>query len=93
VDVEIRAIRPSSAPHGISEERIRAAIRACPQALHVDDRFSGDDNLLLFLGPDQYANPLEVVGRVHVDGTVTIFHAMAVGSRYLVAYDEVNGRR
>jgi hypothetical protein len=93
VDVEIRAIRPSSGRHGISEVRIRAAILACPQALHVDDPVSGDDGLVLFLGPDQYANPLEVVGRERADGTVTIFHAMAVRLRYLAAYEKVNWRR
>ena len=93
MDVEIRAIRPSAGRHGISEERVRAAIRACRQVLYVDDPLTGDDNLVLFLGADQYANPLEVIGREHADGTVTIFHAMPVRSRYLAVYVEVDGRR
>ena len=68
-------------------------MRACPLVLYVDNPDSGDDDLVLFLGPDDHANPLEVVGREHDDGSVTIFHAMPVRPPYLAAYEAINGIR
>jgi hypothetical protein len=93
VDVRLRAITPSAGRHGISAERIRAAVRACPLPPYDDNPETGDDDLLLFLGPDSHANPLEVVGREHGDGTVTIFHAMPVRPAYREAYEAINGIR
>ena len=66
---------------------------ACPPALYVDHPETGDDDLVVFLGRDSHANPLEVVGREHGDGTVTIFHAMPVRPGYLAAYEAMHGNR
>jgi hypothetical protein len=93
MDVDIRAITPSAGRHGISAERIRAAVRACPRALYIDNPNTGEDDLVLYLGPDGHANPLEVVGREHDDGSVTIFHAMTLRPAYRRVYEEVNGTR
>jgi hypothetical protein len=93
MDGRIRAITASAGRHGISTARIQAAVRACPQVLYVDNPDSGDDDLVLFLGPDNHANPLEVVGREDGDGTVTVFHAMPVRPAYREAYEAINGIR
>ena len=68
-------------------------MRACPLPLFVDNPESGYDDLVLFLCPDNHADPLEVVGRAHNDGTVTIFHAMPMRPAYLAAYEAINGSR
>jgi hypothetical protein len=93
VDVRIREIKPSARRHKISDERIRAAVRACPRMLYVDDPLTGEDDLVMFFGPDGNANPLEVMGREHDDGSVTIFHAMSVRPRYRDLYEQVTGIR
>ena len=84
---------PSARRHGISDERIRAGIRACPPVFYVDNPETGVDDLLLFLGPDGHANPLEIVGREHDDGTVTVLHAMPVRLAYTATYAAINGTR
>ncbi len=84
---------PSARRHGISDERIRVAIQACPQVLYLDNPETGVDDLVLLLGPDSHADPLEVVGREHDDGTLTVFHAMPVRPAYTAAYAAINGTR
>lgn len=51
MDVRIREITPSARRHRISDERIRAAVRACPRMLYVDDPLTGEDDLVMFLVP------------------------------------------
>jgi hypothetical protein len=68
VDLGIREIKASARRHGISDERIRAAVRACKMVLYVGDPLTGKDDLLMFFGPDGNGNPLEVMGREHDDG-------------------------
>ncbi len=93
MNTEIREIRASARRHGISDERIRTAVRGCPMALYVDDPVTGADDLVMFFGPDGNANPLEVMGRAHEDGTVTIFHAMPLRPGYRELYEHVTGHR
>lgn len=42
MDVRIREIKPSARRHRISDERIRAAVRARPRMLYVDDPLTGE---------------------------------------------------
>lgn len=81
MDVAIRAITPSARRHGISQDRIHAAIKSCPQALSI----VGDPealDLILFLGHDRHGILLEIVAREHDDGAVTVFHAMRMRPAY-----------
>ena len=91
VDVAIRAIKPSARRHGVSEDRIREAIAACPQVLLVLGHPGGAVDLVLFLGRDRHGVLLEVVGREHEDGTVTVFHAMRMRPAYRVLHAHMSG--
>lgn len=47
----------------------------------------------MYLGPDPYGNPLEIMGEVDEDGVLWVVHAMALRRRYEPLYREVNGHR
>ena len=85
MDVGPVSIRPSGRKHGISDERIRYAIKTCPRVLEHPTI----DGQVIFLGPDQNGVPLEVVGWEYDSGEVEIVHAMRLRPSYKDAYEEV----
>jgi hypothetical protein len=80
---------PSALKHGISEERIGHAVHVCRQSLENP----GWPGQTIHLAPDQYGNPLEVIGEIDDDGGLWVVHAMPLRRRYRDAYMEVNGHR
>lgn len=80
-------VRPSALRHGLSEERIRHAIALCHTPL-VNPR---SDSQMLFLGADQYGNPLEVIGVIDRDDSLVVIHAMPLRRAYRPLHVEVNG--
>ena len=62
--------------HGISDTDI---VHAVDHAVVVGDQ---DDGKVLYLGPDQAGNLLEVVSVRRVDGTEIVIHAMVMRSSY-----------
>lgn len=47
----------------------------------------------MYLAPDPYGNPLEVMGEVDEHGVLWVAHAMALRRRYEHLYWELNGHR
>jgi hypothetical protein len=82
-------VRPSALKHGITADRIRHAVRACPTPLE-NPRFPGQ---MLYLAPDLHGNPLEVVGVLDDEGALVVFHAMPLRPAYRATYREINGLR
>ena len=80
--------RPSAARHGISVERVRFAIAACPLPLFDPKPEHGPD-LVLFLGPDANGVLLEIVAIELDGGDLVVIHAMRLRKAYLAAYAEV----
>jgi hypothetical protein len=85
-DVSIRFAR-SATRHGISESRARHVVETCPQPLYSDD--PEDQDLVIFLGPDQHGVPLEVMGIELAGGDLHVVHAMKLRSKYRHDYDRV----
>jgi hypothetical protein len=46
---------------------------------------------MLFLGADQYGNPLEVIGVIDRDDSLVVIHAMPLRRAYRPLHVEVNG--
>jgi hypothetical protein len=80
-------VRSSALKHGLSPQRIRHAIAVCRLPL-VNPQ---SDSQMLFLGPDQYGNPLEVIGVIDRNDVLVVLHAMPLRSAYRQLYAEVNG--
>lgn len=89
MSLEFDKIVPSARRHKISDERMLYVANYCKTPLEVGDPRAGEDDLLLFLGPDRNGVPLEVMGRVREDGGVTLFHAMKMRDQYLETYEEL----
>jgi len=45
----------------------------------------------MYLAPDPYGNPLEVMGEFDEDGVLWVIHAMTLRRRYRRLYLDVNG--
>ena len=82
-------VERSALKHGISEIRIRHAVRVCRQPLENP----GWDGQTIYLAPDQHGNPLEVIGEIDDDRVLWVVHAMPLRQRYRAVYLEVNGHR
>ena len=77
--------RPSALGHGIEHERSRHVVEHCSRPLYPA---SGDDGLVLFLGPDARGVPLEVVAVERNDGGLVVIHAMRMRPGYAAAHAE-----
>jgi hypothetical protein len=84
-DAEPPSIHPSARRHGISDERMQDVVRTCPCPLEHPDK-SGQ---VMYLAPDQYGVPLEVVAFESDAGELTIIHAMRLRTSFREAYEEV----
>jgi len=80
-------VEASALKHGIGESRIHHAVRVCRQPME-NPGWSGQT---MYLAPDQYGNPLEVIGEIDDDGVLWVVHAMLLRRRYRTTYLEVNG--
>lgn len=49
----------------------------------------GDEDLVIFLGPDLNGVPLEVMGVELADGNLVVVHAMKLRPKYRDAYQQV----
>ena len=70
-------IEPSARKHGVSDEDIRHAIRHHWKAFETDD-----PEVVVFVGPSQDGNPLEIDLVVDADA-IAIIHAMYARSKFL----------
>lgn len=77
----------SALRHGISDERARYVIEHCPSPIFGFDPSGAD--VALFLGPDRYGVPLEVLALSKGDHELLVIHAMPLRHLYLSAYREV----
>lgn len=77
----------SSARHSIGRERARFVIEQCRCPLFPPDLEATDR--VVFLGPDQYGVPLEVVGLELADGNLLVIHVMRLRKVYQAAYVKV----
>lgn len=79
----------SAFKHGIDRERIRHVVRNCPCPLYPATPSADDQDLVLFLGPDQHGVPLEVVALELADESLLVIHAMKLRLSYAEAYATV----
>jgi len=82
-------VRASALKHGLTAERIRHAISVCRMPL-ANPR---SESQMLFLGPDQHGNPLEVIAVVDRDDVLVVLHAMPLRPAYRRLYGEVSGHQ
>ena len=64
----------SARRHGIGESCARYVVETCAQPLYSDD--PEDQDLVIFLGPDEHGVPLEVMGIELAGGDLLVVHAM-----------------
>ena len=81
--------RPSASKHGISGERARYVVEHCACPLYPPDPDPGDEDLVVFLGPDARGVPLEAVAVEQANGDLLVIHAMRLRETYAAAYAKV----
>jgi hypothetical protein len=84
--VPIRFAR-SATRHGITESRARHVVESCAQPLYSDE--PEDQDLVIFLGPDEDGVPLEVMGIELAGGDLLVIHAMRLRPKYRHDYERV----
>ncbi len=77
----------SASWHGISHDRSRYVIEHCVCPLYSDG--PDEEDLVVFLGPDQRDIPLEVIAIELADGDLLVIHAMRLRRKYLDDYVRV----
>jgi hypothetical protein len=80
---------PSASRHGISHERARYVVETCVCPFYPPDPDPGDEDLVVFLGPDNGGVPLEVVAVELANGDLLVIHAMRLRDRYAAEYEKV----
>ena len=70
--------RDTAFQHGLTEADIRHAFETCCYVGQYQDR----TNVLLLLGFDMDANPVEILYNVLVDDGVNVFHAMPCQKKF-----------
>lgn len=70
-------IEPSARKHGVSDENMLHAFRHHWKAFETDD-----PEVVVFVGPSQDGNPLEVGVVIDAEG-IAIIHAMNARSKFL----------
>ena len=81
--------RPSASKHGISHERARHVVENCACPLYPPDPDPGDEDLVVFLGPDNRGVPLEVVAVEQANGDLLVIHVMRLREKYAADYAKV----
>ena len=84
-DTNYSEIYQSARKHGVSDDDIEHAVEL---ALVAADQ---DDGKVLYLGPDQAGNLLEVVAVARADGTEVVIHAMPMRHMYEALLRERRG--
>lgn len=74
--------RVSASKHGISHDRARFVVATCPSPIYPPDPDPGEEDLVVFLGPDARGVPLEVVAVEQGDGSLLVIHAMRMREKY-----------
>ena len=77
----------SAGRHGIARTRARYVVEHCGCPLYPPS--PDDDGLVVFLGPDGYGVPLEVVGLELAAGDFLVIHAMKLRRAYRDDYARV----
>ena len=80
---------PSASRHGISHERVRHVIETCACPLYPPDWDPHDEDLVVFLGPDDRGVPLEIVAIDVANGDLLVIHAMRMREKYAAEYARV----
>lgn len=78
---------PSASRHRVSHERSRHVVENCACPLYSDD--PDEEDLVVFLGPDNRGVPLEVIAVELADGDLLVIHAMKLRRKYLDSYAKV----
>lgn len=78
---------PSAGRHGISPERARYVVEHCPAPLYSPE--PDEEDLVIFLEPDEQGVPLEVIGIELATGDLLVIHAMRLRSKYRDAFEQV----
>ena len=78
---------PSAERHGISPDRARYVVVHCPAPLYSPE--PDDEDLVIFLGPDEHGVPLEVMGIELADGGLLVIHAKRLRPKYRDAFKQV----
>jgi hypothetical protein len=79
----------SALRHSIGEDRARHVIEHCPDPIYPSLARSGEDDRVLFLGPDQHGVPLEVLAVELAGGELLVIHVMRMRRKYRRDYEMV----
>ena len=77
----------SAARHGIGRERVRHVVERCAAPIYSSE--PGDEDLVLFMGPDAHGIPVEVGAIELADGDLLVIHAMRLRRKHLDEYRRV----
>jgi hypothetical protein len=77
MDLQFR-FRESSLKHGVTEADIRHAFETCCYV----GQYLNRTNVLLLLGFDMNANPVEILYNELADNNINVFHAMPCQKKY-----------
>jgi hypothetical protein len=78
---------PSAARHGIAPERAQYVVEHCPAPLYSPE--PDEEDLVIYLGPDERGVPLEVMAIELADGDLLVIHAMHLRPKYRDAFERV----
>jgi len=76
----------SASRHGISRARATHVVQTCPLPLYSPE--AEDEDLVVFLGPDQDGVALEVIA-LELGNGLLVIHAMKLRPKYLEAFRQV----
>jgi hypothetical protein len=79
----------SASRHGIAEDRARHVIAHCLDPIYPSLARSGENDRVLFLGPDQHGVPLEVLAVELAGGELLVIHVMRLRRKYERDYEVV----
>ncbi len=86
---KVKSHLASAHRHGISAERIEFVVTTCRMPMSLEDPEQGEEDVLLFLAPDQHGVPIEVLGVELPNEGLVVFHAMKVARKNRLLYNEV----
>jgi hypothetical protein len=79
----------SASKHGISHDRARFVVATCPSPIYPPDPDPGEEDLVVFLGPDARGVPLEVAAIELENGDLLVIHAMRMRQKDAAEYARV----
>ena len=77
----------SAGRHGIGRERARYVVERCIDPVYSAE--PGDEDLVIFLGPDANGVPLEIGAVELADGDLLAIHVMRLRRKHLDSYRRV----